>query len=476
MKPPALCHPGVGAVLDGLSPRVRSRASMVASVRKEHCHSLTWLPGEPPDAVVFADHRDDVVEVVRLCAEHGVPVVPFGIGSSMEGQVNAPRGGVCLDLSRMNAIVAVQPDDLIATVQPGVTRKQLNRSLSEHGLFFSVDPGADATIGGMASTRASGTNTVRYGTMRENTVELEVVLADGRIARMGSRARKSSAGYDLARLFVGAEGTLGVITELAVRLFPQPERIGSGMCAFDSIEAAVRTVIDAGRLGLGLARIELLDRTTVAACNGYSGLGLADQVHLFVELHGDDASVPEHAARFAKVVAECGGGPFEWSTTATDRARLWRARHDAWWAIHSLYPGRRGIPTDVCVPVSRLAECILATEQDLVESRVDAAIVGHVGDGNFHLLIMTDQDDPDAIARAKALTDRLNLRAIDMGGTCTGEHGVGQGKAATMPVEHGDTTVEVMRAIKRALDPSDIMNPGKILPAPHHPSCQVESL
>ncbi|MEV4570261.1 FAD-linked oxidase C-terminal domain-containing protein [Nonomuraea sp. NPDC049419] len=449
-------------VIDGLRELFGDRVGTAASVREQHCGSLTWLPAQPPDAVVFARSRDDVVAAVRLCAEHGTPLIPYGAGTSLEGQVNAPYGGVCLDLSGMNEIVAIDADDLTATVQPGVTREALNRRLREHGVFFSVDPGADASLGGMASTRASGTTTVRYGTMRENVRNLEVVLADGRVIRAGARAAKSAAGYDLARLFVGAEGTLGVITELTVRLHPVPERVASGVCAFDDLAGAVHTVTAAIRLGLEPARIELLNPVTVRACNAYSGLGLPETVHLFVELHGGEDEVSGRARAFGDLVKEHGGTGYAWSTDAGERARLWRARHDAWWAIHALHPGRRGIPTDVCVPISRLAECVTATERDIADSGVDAPIVGHVGDGNFHLLIMVDPDDADMTARAAALTERLHLRAIGMGGTCTGEHGIGQGKAAMMPVEHGDA-LGVMRAIKQALDPAGIMNPGKVL-------------
>jgi D-lactate dehydrogenase (cytochrome) len=360
-------------------------------------------------------------------------------------------------------VLRVSADDLTATVQPGVTREELNRRLRDSGLFFPVDPGANASLGGMASTRASGTNAVRYGTMRENVRELEVVLPDGRITRAGSLARKSSAGYDLAHLFVGAEGTLGVITELTVRLYQVPERIGSGVCSFPSVHAACRAVTDALAAGLGLARIELLDEASVRACNEYSGLGLDEKVHLFFELHATDAVLPSEARLLGEILAEHGGGRFEWSTDQAARTKLWRARHDAWWAIHARYPGRKGIPTDVCVPISRLAECVELTQQDILATGADAPIIGHVGDGNFHLLVMIDESDAAVVTRARELVHRLTERAIAMGGTCTGEHGVGQGKAGAMVLEHG-AAVDVMREIKRALDPRDIMNPGKILP------------
>lgn len=454
---------GIAPVLDALRERFAERLSTASTVREQHCQTLTWLPRQPPEAVVAVEDGDEVAWVVALCGAHGVPVIPFGVGSSLEGQLNAPRGGVSLDLSRMDQIVRVSTDDMTATVRPGVTREQLNHRLRDSGLFFPVDPGANASLGGMASTRASGTNAVRYGTMRDNVRELEVVLADGRTIRTGSLARKSSAGYDLAHLFVGAEGTLGVITELTVRLHQVPERIGSGVCTFPSVNSACQAVINAVALGIGLARIELLDVASVRACNQYSGLGLDERVHLFVELHTSEAALVDQAGQLGDVLTEHGGGGFQWSTDLAVRNKLWQARHDAWWAIHALYPGRKGIPTDVCVPVSRLAECVTLTQQDIRASEVDAPIIGHVGDGNFHLLVMLDESDAALVSRAKGLVDRLTERAIGMGGTCTGEHGVGQGKTGAMRLEHG-AAVDVMRAIKQALDPRDIMNPGKIIP------------
>jgi D-lactate dehydrogenase (cytochrome) len=451
------------SVRAALADRFGDRFSTNDSVREQHCQSLTWLPSQPPQGVVYVENRDEVVEVVRSCAAHRTPIIPFGAGSSLEGQLNAPHGGVSVDLSRMKTILSVDSDNMTATVQPGVTREQLNVHLRDQGLFFSVDPGADASMGGMASTRASGTNTVRYGTIRENILALEVVLPDGQVTRAGSRAKKSAAGYDLARLFIGAEGTLGIITELTVRLHPVPEQIGSGVCPFPSAEAATRAVIVAIQLGIDLARIELVDELAIQACNRYADLRLEEKVHLFIELHGDDAHVQGQADRLAEVIAEHSGGPFHWTTVATDRAKLWQARHDAWWAIHALFPGRRGIPTDTCVPLSQLATCVTETQRDVRASGLDAPLIGHVGDGNFHLLIMVDMQDRDMVERARALATRLNERAIVMGGTSTGEHGVGQGKAGVMRVEHGHG-VEVMRAIKQALDPVDIMNPGKIWP------------
>jgi D-lactate dehydrogenase (cytochrome) len=453
----------VDAVIDALRERLGNRVSTAMTVREHHCQTLTWLPRQPPDAVVTVEDTAEVSWVVELCAAQGVPVIPFGAGSSLEGQLNAPRGGISLDMSAMDEVVRVSAADMTATVQPGVTREQLNRGLRDSGLFFPVDPGANASLGGMASTRASGTNAVRYGTMRDNVRELEVVLPDGRVIRAGSQARKSSAGYDLAHLFVGAEGTLGVITELTVRLHQVPERIGSGVCAFPSVDSACQAVISAIALGVGLARIELLDVASVQACNEHSGLGLAEKVHLFVELHANDGSLPDQAGLLAEVFADHEGDGFEWSTDLAVRNKLWQARHDAWWAIHARHPGRKGIPTDVCVPISRLAECVTLTQQDIGACGVDAPIIGHVGDGNFHLLVMIDESDAPMVARAKDLVRRLTERAIEMGGTCTGEHGVGQGKADVMRLEHG-AAVDVMRAIKQALDPRDIMNPGKIVP------------
>lgn len=449
-------------VWDTLSARFGKRFSRNAYVRKEHSQSLTWLPAQEPDAVVFATSAAEVAEIVRLCAEHQVPVIPFGAGTSLEGQVNAPRGGLCLDLSRMNKILDVRPDDSTVIVQPGVTRKQLNRRLRDFGLFFPVDPGSDATLGGMASTRASGTTTVRYGTMRENVLALEVVLADGSVIRSGPLSKKSSAGYDLTHLFVGAEGSLGVITELALRTRPLPEQIVGGSCPFPSVAAAVEAVIGALHLGIDLARIELLDEISIRACNAYSKLDLPEKVYLFVELHGEANHVKNQANLFGELADDLADGPFQWTTLTEERQRLWTARHDAWWAIHALYPGRVGIPTDACVPISRLPECIAETQRDIADAGLHAAVIGHVGDGNFHLLIMIDPNDEAEVDAARRVVHRLSERAIKMEGSCTGEHGVGQGKAGLMRLQHGGA-LDVMRKIKRALDPYHILNPQKML-------------
>lgn len=454
---------GLVAVLRALRDRFGRRFSAHPAVREQHCQALGWLVGQPPDGVVFVEDREDVCFVVTTCAEHRVPVIPFGAGTSLEGQTNAPRGGICVDLSSMNSITRVDVDDMMAVVQPGVTRVQLQRQLRDAGLFFPVDPGADATLGGMASTRASGTTTVRYGTMRDNVLALEVVLPDGRHTRIGTLAKKSSAGYDLTRLFVGAEGTLGVITELALKLYPVPPTITSGVCPFPSVEVAVRTVVLARHHDIDLARIELLDEVSVRAANRYCGLFLPETPHVFVEFHGSTEYVRQQISMFDDVVGDQGGGPLRWSDTLEERNALWKARHDAWWAFHALYLGRVGVPTDVCVPISKLADCIAQTQDDIRVSGLDAPLIGHVGDGNFHLLILIDPADTRLRAQVADFVVRLSERAINMGGTCTGEHGMGQGKAALLRLEHG-IGGEVMRTIKAALDPQDIMNPGKIFP------------
>ena len=450
-------------VLETLAARFGDRFSTSRAVREQHANTLTWIENQPPDGVVFPESTEEVAEIVRLCAAHGVPMVPFGIGSSFEGHVNAPFGGVSISTARMNAVVAVHPEDLDVVVQPGVTRKQLNEELRDQGLFFPIDPGADASLGGMASTRASGTNAVRYGTMKDNVLALTAVLASGEIVRTGGRAKKSSSGYDLTRLLVGAEGTLGVITELTLRLQGIPEAISAGVCPFPSVEAACDATIMTIQSGLPVARIELLDEVQVRAANAYSKLALVETPTLFLEFHGTDASVTEQAERFGEIAAEFGGGPFEWATKAEDRNRLWQARHDSFWAALALRPGARSVPTDVCVPISRLAECVAETKRDLVESGIVSPIVGHVGDGNFHCQPLVDMDDPVEVATCKAFLARLVERAIAMGGTCSGEHGVGQAKMKYLEAEHGAVALTAMRSIKLALDPQNIMNPGKIV-------------
>jgi D-lactate dehydrogenase (cytochrome) len=433
------------------------------AVREQHTNTRTWVAGEPPDAVVFPQNVEDVQRIVRLCAENRVPVIPFGQGSSFEGHVNAPFGGVSVDFRDMNKVLAVHAEDFDCVVEPGITRKQLNEYLRDQGLFFPVDPGADASLGGMASTRASGTTAVRYGTMKDNVVALKAVLPNGEFISTARRAKKSSAGYDLTRLLVGAEGTLGVITELTLRLSAIPEAISSGICPFPSIEAGCNAAIATIQSGIPAARIEFLDELQVRACNAYSKLTLPESPMLFLEFHGTDAGVAEQAERFGQIAREHGGGPFEWATRQEDRTRLWQARHDTYWAALSLRPGAKPVITDVCVPISRLAECVLETKRDIERTGVIAPIVGHAGDGNFHAIVLVMMDDAGEVARAQALVDRLSERAQAMDGTCTGEHGIGEGKMHFLEPEHGAAGVEAMRWIKRAFDPHDIMNPGKII-------------
>jgi D-lactate dehydrogenase (cytochrome) len=433
------------------------------AVRAQHGHTTTWIACQPPDAVVFPQSAADVQSAVRICGRYGVPVIPFGTGTSFEGGVNAPRGGISVDFRDMNRILAVHPEDFDCVVEPGITRKRLNDDLRDQGLFFPVDPGADASLGGMASTRASGTTAVRYGTMKDNVLALQVVLADGALMSTSRRARKSSAGYDLTRVFVGAEGTLGVITELTLKLHGIPEAIAAGICPFASIEAACAASIAAIQAGIPLARIELLDEVQVRACNADAKLGLAETPMLFLEFHGTDASVAEQAERFGDVCREFAAGAFEWATKPEDRTRLWAARHHVFWADTAFRPGARAIPTDVCVPISRLAECVVETKRDITESGIVAPIVGHVGDGNFHCVVLLMMDDQEEVARAEAFLDRLVARALAMDGTCTGEHGIGQGKKRFLEAEYGEAAIGAMVAIKRALDPHGIMNPGKII-------------
>ncbi len=415
-----------------------------------------------PDAVAFARSTEEVSAIVRLCADHKTPVIAFGTGSSLEGHVAALAGGVSVDTSQMNRILRVQAEDLDASVEAGVTRKQLNEHLRDTGLFFPIDPGADASLGGMAATRASGTNAVRYGTMRENVLALTVVLADGRVIRTARRARKSAAGYDLTRLFVGSEGTLGIITELTLRLYGIPEAVSAAVCAFPSIEGAVDTVILTIQSGVPVARIELLDEAQIAAINKYSKLDHKVAPTLFFEFHGSPAGVAEQAEMVKAIAGDLGGDDFRWATTSEERSKLWQARHDAYYAALALRPGSKGFATDVCVPISRLAECISETKRDLAQSPLPYALVGHVGDGNFHLVFMIDPDRPEELAEANRLNDRMVARALAMEGTSTGEHGIGYGKMEFLVAEHGEA-VSVMRMIKKALDPDGILNPGKIL-------------
>ncbi|MBK7768835.1 MAG: FAD-binding protein [Sulfuritalea sp.] len=449
-----------------LASRFGSRFSVAAAVRLHHGKDESTYAPMPPDAVVFAESTAEVAEIVGLCHGNRAPVIAFGTGTSLEGHLLAVHGGVCIDLSALNQVVAVRQEDLDATVQCGVTRKALNAALNGTGLFFPIDPGADASLGGMAATRASGTNAVRYGTMRENVLGMTVVLPDGRILKTGGRARKSAAGYDLTRLMVGSEGTLGIITELTVRLYPIPEAISSAVCAFPSLAAAVKAVIETIQLGVPVARIELLDALAITAINRHSKTTLREAPTLFFEFHGSPAGVKEQAETVQGIASEHGAQDFEWATRPEDRSRLWQARHDAYYAGLGLRPGCRTLTTDVCVPISRLADCIAETYLDLEATGLTAPLVGHVGDGNFHLLLLVDPDDDEELARAKGFASRLAQRAIGMDGTCTGEHGIGIGKQGYMALEHGDVAIDLMRALKRAIDPDNIFNPGKILPAP----------
>jgi D-lactate dehydrogenase (cytochrome) len=453
----------VSAVVQALAASFGNRLVTSLAVRQQHGHTLTWIPNQPPDAVIFPQNTQEVSEIVTLCAKHGVPVIAFGTGTSLEGHVNAPFGGVCIDMSQMKGIIAVHAEDLDCVVQAGVTRKELNEHLRDQGLMFPIDPGADASIGGMAATRASGTNAVRYGTMKDNVLALTAVMADGAIVKTSTRARKTSAGYDLTRLLVGSEGTLGIITEITLKLHGIPEAISAGICPFPSVKAACDATIITIQSGLPVARIELLDEVMIRGVNIHSKLGLPETVMLFVEFHGSEAGVKEQSERFGEIAAEFGGGPFEWATKAEDRSKLWQARHDAYWAARALRPGVDSVATDVCVPISQLADCVEETKRDIEASGLIAPIAGHVGDGNFHTQPLVDLNDPGEVARAEAFIERLVKRALAMGGTCTGEHGVGQKKIKYLEAEHGAPALAVMRTLKRALDPQNILNPGKIL-------------
>ena len=449
-------------LLDVLRQIVGDRVTTAAAIREQHGKDESFHACAPPDVVVFAQTTDEISRIVMACAARDVPVIPFGTGTSLEGHVAALHGGVSIDVSQMNEILAVNAEDLTCQVQPGVRRKQLNEHLRDTGLFFPIDPGADASLGGMTATRASGTNAVRYGTMRENVMSLEVVMADGRIIRTARRSKKSSAGYDLTRLFVGSEGTLGVITEVTLKLFGIPEAISAAVCSFGDMESAVNTVILTIQSGIPIARIELLDAVQMDACNKYSDLNYPVAPTLFFEFHGTENSVAEQVKQVQNIAGELGGTDFSWARKAEDRSKLWQARHDAYYAALALRPGCKGIATDVCVPISRLAECILETQVDIRDSGLIAPIVGHVGDGNFHLVLCVDPDDADEMVRAEDLNERMVMRALAMDGTCTGEHGVGYGKIGFLEAEHGEA-LSVMRDLKHALDPKNIMNPGKIL-------------
>jgi len=449
--------------LDDLRTCLGQRLSLSKSDLDLHGQSESYFPLSPPDAVAYPETTDEVARIMAICARHHVPVVGWGTGTSLEGQSQAFSGGVVVDFSRMNRILDVAQADMVARVQPGVTREALNEELRATGLFFPVDPGANAALGGMAATRASGTTAVRYGTMRDNVLGLEVVTATGEAIRTGTAARKSSSGYDLTGLFVGSEGTLGLITELTLRLHGQPEAISAAVCAFDSVGDAVATVIDTIQCGVPMARIELMDEGSVRAVNAYSGMDLAEAPHLLLEFHGSDMGVREQAETFGGIAADHGGKGFDWATHPEARSALWTMRHNAYYAVLASRPGARAIVTDICVPISRLAEAIEETRADLAQQGVAGPILGHVGDGNFHAILMVDMNDETEIARAKSASDRMVERALEMGGTATGEHGIGVGKLGYMAREHGEGW-NVMGAIKAALDPDNILNPGKLVP------------
>jgi D-lactate dehydrogenase (cytochrome) len=449
------------SLLAQLAARFGDRFSRAEAVRRQHGHNFTWYDNQPPDAVVFATSSAEVQEVVRHCAEHRVPVIPFGTGTSLEAQLNAPFGGISIDVSRMNAILAVRPQDLDCTIEPGVTRTQLNSYIRDQGLFFPIDPGADASLGGMAATRASGTNAVRYGTMKDAVLSLAAVMPNGDRIRTARRAKKTSAGYDLSRLLIGSEGTLGIITELTLRLHPIPEAIAAAVCGFASLAGAVESAMAAIQTGIPVARIELLDALQIHACNLFSKLTLPEVPTLFVEFHGNQREVDEQVAQFEEIAREHSGTDFNFASKAEDRSKLWQARHDAAYASLALRPGAKAVATDACVPISRLAECVMETKVDLDRERLVGTMLGHVGDGNFHVALLADANDPDEMKRAKGFIERLAMRAIAMDGTCTGEHGVGQGKINYLETEHG-AALAAMQAIKHAVDPDNIMNPGKI--------------
>ncbi len=450
-------------VIGILKQRFGDQFTTSDAIRERHGKGESYHDTAAPDGVFFPNTTEEVADAVSICADHKFPVIPFGVGTALEGHIAALRGGLCIDMSMMNSVLEVNPEDLDVTVQAGVTRKQLNDHLRDTGLFFPIDPGADATIGGMAATRASGTNAVRYGTMRENVLSLTVVTADGRIIKTARRARKSSAGYDLTRLFVGSEGTLGVITEITLKVFGIPESITSAVCQFEDLENAINTSILIVQAGIPVARMELLDDVQMDACIKYSKLeGYDPKPTIFFEFHGTEASAKEQAETVQEIAEEFGGSAFKWTAQMEDRNKLWQARHDAYYAAIALRSGCQGWATDVCVPVSRLAECINETKADLEGTNLLSPLVGHVGDGNFHLLYIVDPENADEMAEAQAHSDRMVMRALAMGGTCTGEHGVGYGKMHFLQEEHGDS-ISLMRSLKLAFDPENIMNPGKII-------------
>ncbi|MBU3651975.1 MAG: FAD-binding protein [Limnohabitans sp.] len=450
------------AMIQQLKALFGERCSTAMAVREQHGRDESSFQVPPPAAVVFAESTQDVAAAVKLAHEFGVPVIPFGVGSSLEGHLLAVQGGISIDLGRMNRVLSINAEDLTVTVQPGVTRKQLNEEIKSTGLFFPIDPGADATIGGMSATRASGTNAVRYGTMRDNVLALEVVTASGEIIRTGTRAKKSSAGYDLTRLFVGSEGTLGVLTEVTVKLYPLPEAVSAAICSFPSLGAAVHTTIQMIQLGVPIARVELIDHNAVRMVNAYSKLSLREEPLLLMEFHGSPAGVKEQAETVQEIARDNGGHDFEWASTPEERTRLWTARHNSYFAAVTSRPGCRAISTDACVPISRLAEALLESVDEADASGIPYFLVGHVGDGNFHFGYLIDPNDPAERAKAEVLNQTMVERALRLGGTCTGEHGIGLHKMDFLVSETGAATVEMMRTLKRALDPKNIMNPGKI--------------
>ena len=450
------------ALIDALKNRFAERCSTALIVREQHGKDESSFAAPPPSAVVFAESTQDVADAIKLASQYSVPVIAFGVGTSLEGHLLAVQGGISIDVSRMNKVLHINAEDLTVTVQPGVTRKQLNEEVKSTGLFFPIDPGADATLGGMSATRASGTNAVRYGTMRENVLALEVVTASGEVIRTGTRAKKSSAGYDLTRLMVGSEGTLGVITEVTVKLYPLPEAISAAVCSFPSIEAAVRTTIEIIQMGIPIARVELIDANTCRMVNAHSKLTLREEPMLLMEFHGSPSSVKEQAEMVQELAGNHQGNAFEWANTPEERTRLWTARHNAYFAAIQSKPGCRAISTDTCVPISKLADCLLESVAEVEASGIPYFLVGHVGDGNFHFGYLIDPNIPKERETAEDLNHKLVTRALSLEGTCTGEHGIGLGKMDFLLTETGDGAVEMMRTIKRALDPKNIMNPGKI--------------
>ncbi len=461
-KPDCMKDLDYSAGLAQLKSDFGDRVLTSTSIRQQAGKDESFRPSIPPHAVIKVKNREEVQQIVRICAQAKMPLVPHGVGTSLEGNIAALYGGVTIDFTEMNTVLAVHDGDFNVVVQPGVTRKQLNEHLKDHGLFFPIDPGADATIGGMTATRASGTNAVRYGTMKDNVVNVEAVMANGSLVRTGRRAPKSAAGYDLTRLLVGSEGTLAVFTEVTLKVHPIPEAISAAVCCFETLEGAVDTVIGIIQYGIPVARVELLDALTMKSINLYSGTKYEELPTLFLEFHGSDTSVNEQTELTQDIAADNGGGHFQWTANTEERNRMWRARHEVAWAGKRLHPKGEIWATDVCVPISRLADCIHQTREDIDQNGLMAPIVGHVGDGNFHLLLLVDHDDPTEVEKAQALHHRMVLRALEMEGTCTGEHGIGYGKIEFLEIEHGDA-VEPMRMIKRALDPDNILNPGKII-------------